>query len=56
MPVEIRELIIKTEVRSQLDGNHPHMNEEDISGLKEDILSACKRMIQEKSKKNQFKR
>jgi hypothetical protein len=56
MPIEIRELIIRTEVRTNMGAHNPLIEEDDLSNLKDDILTACKRMILEKTKKNQFKR
>lgn len=56
MPVEIRELIIKTEI-STADGNYASgMKEEDLYLLKKVLLEECKKMIIERTKKNSHKR
>jgi hypothetical protein len=56
MPVEIRELIIKTEVRSVEQNENNVFRHEDITELKSELLSACKRMILEQTKRSNFKR
>ena len=56
MPVEIRELIIKTEVRSELQKRALDEDHEDLSELKHEIMMACKRMIQENTRRANFKR
>ena len=56
MPVEIRELIIKTEIsvsdRNYLSG----IKEEDLRQLKRQVLEECKKIIVERTKKNSDKR
>ena len=56
MPVEIRELIIKTEVRTQTQAINSVEHSLDFSEMKKEILSSCKRMIQEHKKRAQNKR
>ena len=56
MPVEIRELVIKTEVRMHTQAVNPVERPLDISEMKKEILSSCKRMIQEQRKRAQNKR
>jgi hypothetical protein len=56
MPVEIRELIIKTEI-SATGRNDPHgIKIKDLNALKKQLLNECKRLIAEHSKKNEYKR
>lgn len=56
MPVEIRELIIKTEIFSS-DRNHlSGLREEDFRALKKQVLEECKKMIAEGTKKRSNKR
>jgi hypothetical protein len=56
MPVEIRELVIKTEVRTANHHAQNSMRSEDISHLKSEMLDVCKRMILEGSKRANNKR
>jgi hypothetical protein len=56
MPVEIRELIIKTEVRSVEQINQDKVTLNDLLELKSELLMLCKRMISEQTKKSNFKR
>lgn len=56
MPVEIRELIIKTEIYIS-DRNHQGgMREEEMQVVKKLLLEECKKMIAEKIKKTSYKR
>ncbi|MFT5890105.1 MAG: hypothetical protein ACI9Y7_000194 [Dokdonia sp.] len=57
MPIEIRELIIKTEIRTTIDSNvTKEIQEEDISALKLQLLESCKRMISDQNRKTHFNR
>ena len=58
MPVEIRELVIKTEVRSQTHQtmSNASIHTEDILEMKKEIMAACKRMILEQKKRTYNKR
>lgn len=56
MPIEIRELIIKTEISSRDKQAATSIKEEDIYFLKKQLLEECKRLISEKTKKNSYKR
>ena len=56
MPVEIRELVIKTEVRSHMHAINADENSPDFSEIKKEILVSCKRMIQEYNKRAENKR
>ena len=56
MPVEIRELIIKTEVVTEMH-HAPSLSENrDLSELKAELLAKCRRMIVEKTKRNNLRR
>jgi hypothetical protein len=56
MPVEIREIIIKTEI-SATDRKDSHgMKIKDMNALKKQLLNECKRLIAERTKKNNYKR
>lgn len=56
MPIEIRELIIKTEIFSGTKHSPSSIKEEDIVFFKKQLLEECKRMISEKTKKHNYKR
>ena len=45
MPIEIRELIIKTEVRSQFEDDTIHGLDDQLKESSNEILDNCKRMI-----------
>ncbi|MEM0577648.1 MULTISPECIES: DUF5908 family protein [Flavobacterium] len=56
MPIEIRELIIKTEISSRDNFKDSNAKEAEIQLLKKQLLEECKRMIAERTKKNSYKR
>ncbi|WP_158530863.1 DUF5908 family protein [Tenacibaculum sp. E3R01] len=55
MPVEIRELIIKTEIKTKSDENIS-LKENEFLVFKEEILETCKRMLTEGVKKINYRR
>jgi hypothetical protein len=56
MPIEIRELIIKTQI-STSDRNTPAaIKEKDLNLLKKQVLEECKRIISESAERNSYKR
>ncbi|MBI3134485.1 MAG: hypothetical protein HYZ14_07380 [Bacteroidetes bacterium] len=56
MPVEIRELIIKTEISSGGKNASGGIKPSEINALKKQLLEECRRIILEKTKKNSYKR
>ena len=57
MPIEIRELIIKTEVRTTIDSTIENDKKaEDFMAMKLELLESCKRMISDLNKKTHFNR
>ncbi|MCR9173726.1 MAG: DUF5908 family protein [bacterium] len=53
MPIEVRELIIKTTVDSGANSNNSkELSEEGVRKLRKGILKECRNMIQEEAKKN----
>ncbi len=56
MPIEIRELIIKTEIASRDRSADTVIKETEMHILKKQLLEECKRMITEKTRKNLYKR
>ncbi|WP_165396028.1 DUF5908 family protein [Flavobacterium sp. J27] len=56
MPIEIRELIIKTEIASKSKMEEDIPKEIEMNAFKKQVLDECKRMIAEKTKKNNYKR
>jgi hypothetical protein len=55
MPIEIRELIIKTEI-SMASRNSQGIREEDLYAIREKLLEECKRIIVSNMKKDRYKR
>jgi len=56
MPIEIRELIIKTEIINADQKYSPAIKEKDLVLLKKQLLQECKSLISESNKKNSYKR
>ncbi|WP_417237177.1 MULTISPECIES: DUF5908 family protein [Flavobacteriaceae] len=55
MPVEIRELIIKTEIRTETE-KPTSLEEQNFNVLKEELVEMCKRMLSEGVKKTNYRR
>ncbi|MEP2935620.1 MAG: DUF5908 family protein [Gilvibacter sp.] len=47
MPIEIRELVIKTEVRTETAGLSNDQTQQELYELKQQLLDDCKRLISE---------
>jgi hypothetical protein len=56
MPIEIRELIIKTEIVSVNTKYSSGIKEKELSILRKQLLEECKRLISEKNQENSYKR
>ncbi|WP_264537870.1 DUF5908 family protein [Flavobacterium sp. N1736] len=56
MPIEIRELIIKTEIVTTNTKNSSVVKEKELSLLRKQVLEECKRLIAEKNQINSYKR
>jgi hypothetical protein len=56
MPVEIRELVVRTEVLSAARAHAHTVKEKDLRVLRRQIIDECRRMISERTSKNIFKR
>jgi hypothetical protein len=56
MPIEIRELIIRTEISTAGKASQSEMNEKDLSVMKEKLLDECKKIIAANMKKDRYKR
>lgn len=56
MPIEIRELVIKTEIKTVHENLHKKRNAHDTSALKNELLDTCKRMISEAQKRGKYNR
>ncbi|WP_316821912.1 DUF5908 family protein [Pedobacter gandavensis] len=56
MAIEIRELIIKTEISVRDRNYESGINEEELRQLKKQVLEECKRFIAERTKKTSYKR
>ena len=56
MPIEIRELIIKTEIVSTNTKHSAVAKDRELSILRKQLLEECKRLIAEKNQENTYKR
>jgi hypothetical protein len=56
MPIEIRELIIKTEISSTAKNVGSEIGTKELETLKTQLLEECKRIITANTKKNTYKR
>ena len=56
MPIEIREIIIKTEIRTVVQDRRIIKKKEDFQVMRKQLLQECKRIIFEQTKKNIYKR
>jgi hypothetical protein len=56
MPIEIRELVIKTEVSTGNKNHVGNVSDSDLKNLKKQVLEECKRMLVENEKRNSHKR
>jgi len=56
MPIEIRELIIKTEISTGNKGRSEAVTEEDLNNIRVKLLEECKRMISAGYKRDRYKR
>jgi hypothetical protein len=56
MPIEIRELIIRTEVTVSGKNQGIHLKETELLHIKKQLLAACKKIILENEKKKNYKR
>lgn len=56
MTVEIRELIIRTEIQTQPGAREKLPVKEDLKLLKKQIMEECRRQIQKQSEKNGLNR
>lgn len=58
MPIEIRELTIKTEIRTTMSDTTEtkSISEEDFSVLKLQLLESCKRMISDVNRRVKYNR
>lgn len=56
MPVEIRELVIKTEIFSSREKVEANLTSKQLSALKQQIVQECLKSMKEQSIKNSFSR
>ena len=56
MPIEIRELVIKTEVRTQDYEVQRSIDDHTISLLKQELMESCKRLLTERNKRGSYRR
>ncbi|MDD5754259.1 MAG: DUF5908 family protein [Methylococcales bacterium] len=53
MPIEMRELIIKTEIRTRSEEKSMKMDSQEIKTLKQQIINECLQLIKDKKDKDQ---
>jgi len=56
MPVEIRELIIRTEISVSGKSSQPGTRDKELNLIRRRLLEECKRMIAANLKKDNYKR
>lgn len=56
MPVEIRELVIRTTIVSPQGAKSDMLKPQDLAALKQQIVQECLRVLKEKDSKNSFNR
>ena len=56
MAIEIRELVIKTEIRSSESRSNNKKSPKELKDLKKEILKECKRLIVNNSIQKKYKR
>jgi len=56
MPIEIREIIIKTDISTSNKNLVKEIKEKEVAAMKKQILDECKRMIAMNTKKTGHKR
>jgi hypothetical protein len=56
MPVEIRELIIRTDIRTGETSSVGDVSKKDLRELRKLILEECKRLLSDSIKKKSYKR
>jgi hypothetical protein len=56
MPIEIRELIIKTEIKNKPTRQSVNPDSQEIKVLKQQIIDECLRLIKNKNQRSSFNR
>jgi len=56
MPIEIREIIIKTEISASGHNHHAGIREKDLNALKKQLFEECKKIISGSTTRNTYKR
>ncbi len=56
MPVEIREIVIKTVIHTKDFNQGNNLTNVDTEALKQEVLDACKRLINQNVKRVSYKR
>ena len=56
MPIEIRELIIRTEISARTRNGQVQTDEKDLNAMKEKLLDDCKKIISQTLKKDRYNR
>jgi hypothetical protein len=56
MPIEIREIVIKTEISTGQRNGNGAIKDKDLNAFKKQLLEECRRMLAETAKKQTYKR
>ncbi|MCH9659510.1 MAG: hypothetical protein K0U54_01220 [Bacteroidetes bacterium] len=56
MPIEIRELVIKTEIRSSQPSDMTEIPRDELRKIKKQLLQECKKLIIEHTRRSAYKR
>ncbi|QMV15970.1 DUF5908 family protein [Vibrio spartinae] len=56
MPVEIRELVIKTEIQSQPESKQDTLNEQQLNALKQQIIQECLKQLRHRVRNSPLER
>ena len=56
MPIEMRELIIKTEIKSQSTRPTASLGTQDLKALRQQIIEECLRIFKDKAQRDSFNR
>jgi len=56
MPIEIREIVIKTDVRTNVSSQNSQLTKSEIQKMKNQLMLECKKMVENQLKRKQIKR
>ncbi len=56
MPVEIREIVIKTTIQSRDTGSSSNLDDYNLGKIKREVLESCRKLLEENQKRVKYKR